>query len=800
MARHRGACWLVEDATQELVARARTIQSGAASPFEKALTLVRWLGAHLHQDYAQFGFWAPEISEGGFDPNQVFLEVLTPQEPVDFQASHQVLQFRRDRLRLVQDGEYLWGMVAGLDPGSRRDAGALYWVKARDRVNGWQTLHDPLAYSLPFGAFAPAEFYDLTRLHTQRADRAYFAHLDAAPDPDGVLRMGPPTNILQVHPRTASREGTLGGLARIYDNLATKLQAGQRLTPVEEHYLGYDAVQLMPIEPIIEYEAGPPFWQELEEDPTGGAVTVALRRPDMTNWGYDILISGSPAVNPAVLGSRRPDEFVDLIATLHTFPGNPIKVILDIVYGHADNQALPLLNHHFFHGPGMYGQEINFRHPIVRAILLEMQRRKSNYGVDGLRVDGAQDFKYWDSQAQELRHDDDLLGLMNDLVQEVAGRRYRPWMIFEDGRPWPREDWELASTYREVTRQFPNVWQWGPLTFAHNTPFLFTFWISKRWRIEEMAQFGSHWITGCANHDTLRRGTQVDPASRINRYLGETLPDVFRNAYDNPAARLFDYVCMPGIPMDFINASMRAPWSFVRNTDERYGVKIVSEEKHFLDWTMDEAHFRQDYTFPRLKAMGFHDLGELGRFLRSLDHAVQMTGYDLESMVRLLQRVEPPLVGPLSSPSDLQAFARAWMDDVHELCNVAHYGYEQDPTRSAFNLAVRRFRHQRPWLRNDLRYGEHFDHLRPCEGTVLFFGLRRAPDDGEQVLFLANMEGAPRPVVPLSLPVPDIARSGWIPALATPGVEIGHAAREITLHNSQGIVYVRRPEAALTPC
>ena len=26
-------------------------------------------------------------------------------------------------------------------------------------------------------------------------------------------------------------------------------------------------------------------------------------------------------------------------------------------------------------------------------------------------------------------------------VQEVAGRRYRPWFIFEDGRPWPEEDW-----------------------------------------------------------------------------------------------------------------------------------------------------------------------------------------------------------------------------------------------------------------------------------------------------------------------------------------------------------------------
>ncbi len=95
------------------------------------------------------------------------------------------------------------------------------------------------------------------------------------------------------------------------------------------------------------------------------------------------------------------------------------------------------------------------------------------------------------------------LELMNNVVQEVAGKRYRPWMIFEDGRPWPRDDWELASSYREVTRQFENVYQWGPLTFAHNTPFLFTFWVTKWWRIKEITQVGSHWITGCANHDTL---------------------------------------------------------------------------------------------------------------------------------------------------------------------------------------------------------------------------------------------------------------------------------------------------------
>ncbi|HZG38267.1 MAG TPA: glucosylglycerol hydrolase [Nodosilinea sp.] len=33
-----------------------------------------------------------------------------------------------------------------------------------------------MAYSLPYGVFAPAEVYDLRRLQSQRADLGYLAH------------------------------------------------------------------------------------------------------------------------------------------------------------------------------------------------------------------------------------------------------------------------------------------------------------------------------------------------------------------------------------------------------------------------------------------------------------------------------------------------------------------------------------------------------------------------------------------------------------------------------------------------
>lgn len=782
---------LSEEATHELVTWTSTVRNEASSPFEAARQLVTRLGAHFRNGFAEVGFWVPELFEQEIPVDSIALEILTPLDEIDFQANEQVVQFRRQYIPLTRDDEYLWGVIDGMVPGSRDKIGTFYWLKYKDQSGNWKTVIDPLAYSLPFGAFAPAEFYDLDRLERERTDREHFANLNTSPDPDGTPRVNAPVNLLQIHVNTASAEGSLAGLTRIYQTIADKIRAGEPLTPAEENYIGFDGVQLMPIEPTIEFEAGSHFWEsDPDEDPAAETTTVTLQRPNMTNWGYDIVIAGSPAVNPRVLGSRRPDEFLDFITTLHNLPGKPLMLVLDVVYGHADNQALPLLNHHYFAGSNMYGQNLNYPHPVVRAVLLEMQRRKNNFGVDGVRVDGAQDFKWWDPEEDVLHHDDDYLQLMNNVVQEVAGQQYRPWMIFEDGRPWPRDDWELASSYREVTKQNPNVVQWGPLTFAHNTPFLFTFWIQKWWRIREIMEVGKDWITGCANHDTLRRGTQVDPEARVNTYLGDSHPEILKNAYDNPAANLFTYVASPGIPMDFINALMRTPWSFIRNTDELYGVKVAGEESRFLNWAVDEAHYAAEDTFPRLKAMGYTDVKELHRFMDALNHAVNITNYNLVAIVEVLNGVAPPLPGPKFSPESLKEIARAWMDDVHDYCNVSLWEHELDAERTHFNLTARRFRQERPWLMENLRPDEFFNYQYPVDGTVLFYGLRRSPDDSEHILFAMNMEGAPRTVTPSKLPIPNLPQGNWQVALATPGLTVEGADQEITLRNSQGIVFV----------
>lgn len=774
---------LLEQETDNLLNWVERVAVDCASEFEAASQIVRKLGANVRADgTAQIGFWIPDVV--GLDDVEVKLEVLAAIDGLELAAANQTARFKRTHLPIEIHGEYAFGVYDGIPAGTREQVGAFYWLAHRVGDGEWRHIHDHLACSLPYGCFAPAELYDLNTMHAVREDKAYFERLDGEDDRDGVFRIGAPTNILQVHVGTASAEKTLQGLTHIYQTIANKIISGDPLTPAEQNYTGYDGVQLMPIEPTIEYEDKIVFWREISAE--NDTITVELRAPDMTNWGYDVLTSGSPAVNAKTLATKRPDEFVDFIATLHNFPKNPIKVILDVVYGHTDNQAIPLLNPEFLAGANMYGQNMRYKHPVTRAYLLEMQRRKSDYGVDGVRVDGAQDFKYWVPETDELVHDDDFLRLMNDVEQEVAGVRYRLWMIFEDGRPWPREDWELASSYLEVTKQFPNVVQWGPLTFAHNTPFLFTFWISKWWRIREIMEVGAAWITGCANHDTLRRGTQVALDARVNSYLGDTLPHIFKNGYDNQAATLFTYAISPGVPMDFINALYRAPWAFIRNTDSRWGVKVASEESRFLYWVMNDALWADENSFVRLKDFGFESLDHLRKFMVLLDKAVQGTDYDLEAIAAIM---DASGLYENCTVADLKTIARLWMDDKYDLCNVSRYEDVLDPAQTAFNLAAREFRQWRPWLRANLGERDKFDYIYPTDGSIIFYGLRHAPD-GEQIVFLANMEGEPAVVNIAELGL-GIGMGGWEVGLKSAELPTTDINQPITLANGQGIVFTK---------
>ena len=779
-----------EDATAALISKCREALDSAETLFDAGTQIARHLGAHRNGDLCEIGFWIPELQERRIPDGDIFLEVLDSKDPLDLSVAPQTMQFRRTVVPVARYEAFAFVAVEGMWPGTHEEVGSFYALAWRDADGAWHRIYDPLAASLPFGAFAPAEYYDIAAMQAARLDGDHFAGLPASED--GVAKLGPPSAILQIHVPTATMGGTLASLARHFEHLGERIRRGHEPEPADRVFLGYDAVQLMPVEPTTVYETGPGFWNEAEFH--DDKVTIELRRPDTTNWGYDVVISGMAAVNPALLEGGRPDELVDLAAALHNFPGGPIKLIFDVVYGHSDNQGLDALNHYYFSGPNMYGQNINYRHGIVRAMLLEMQRRKVNYGADGVRVDGAQDFTWWDSGAEVLRHDDEYLQSMADVVQDVAGHAYRPWFVFEDGRPWPQEDWELASTYRAVieNQRDDDVFQWGPLTFAHNTPFIYGFWLSKWWRIREILDHGANWISGCANHDTLRRGTQINPKLNVNTRLGETRMEILDKAYDNPVVSLVTYAGFPGVPMDFLNATTRASWGFIRNQDDRYGVKVVAEESISLKWQVDAYAYSMPAAFPRLKEMGFEDRESLMRFMEFLPALVDVTEYDLDVITQLLNEVDPPLAGPHPyTPAALKAIARAWMDDMHDYCNVSGYLPLLSDDQTAFSKGLREFRMARPWLRQNLGADDYFDYRHPVQGTVLFTSLRHGPD-GEKVFMIAHMEGGPvEDVDPLNLPIPGLQDDGWEVALRTPSIGSDYLGGPITLRDSMGVLFVK---------
>lgn len=772
-----------------------------------AQQLARRLGAHYRPDrLTEIAFWVPDVEIGRnlswqrsqmahHEPiqsaQQVYLTTLTPLQPVDFRAPAQKIPCQCERLPLQKYQNIFYGVFSGLRAGTRDQAGTFYCLQYIDSHGQLQTIGDILAYSLPYGVFAPAELYDVHRLQQQRSDLDYFAASQAS-QPHHP-RIAPPQNILQLHVGTASAAGTLEGLTEIYRHIADKLKNDISLTPAEENYVGYDAVQLLPLEPVAEDQApGTPGFMSWDESLDSACIEIHLRKPNTQNWGYDTVLHGSAATNPALLGSLRPDELIDFIATLHNFPTGPIQVIYDLVYGHTDNQAKDLLQQYFLQGPNMYGQDINHQNPTVRAILLEMQRRKINTGADGVRIDGAQDFRFFNATTGQVEYDDQYLEEMGDVRQTIGENERLLFTIYEDGRPWPAQGWEEKATYRDVIERQPDAYQWGPLIFAHNTPTLNQFWKHKWQRIREVMDHGSHWISGCANHDTMRRGIQLNPQSDINWNLGQTLPDVIRHAYDNPAVALLFHGFSPGIPMDFLNATMRAPWSFFRNTDSYYGLKVAADEVGFLDWQIKPQLFEKPWAFKRIKKAGVTSLQELRAIMGWLHKTVMemQPDYDLDTLAQLYQqRLNAKLDSPpqVSVPC-LQSFAKAYMEDCHDLCNVSRYAADLDAQVTQFNRSVRQYRHAHPWLQQNLTSRDIFTRLKDSDKTV-FYGLRTHPNHHQQVAMVCHLGGQP-----VSINVADlfpVDLTPWQPVIVTPGLKIApplSSTMPLKLRDGQGLM------------
>ncbi len=777
---------LFTDQTQDLLAWAETIENNSQDPFIAARQLSRKLGAHYRADgLTEFGFWVADAS-----PKPFFLEVFTPLDPIDFRLANQEIQCRRDRLLLPRQGEFVWGVVVGLKAGDRHRSGSFYWLRQGEDDAPEKIVRDIFAYSLPYGIFAPAELYDMAKLQGDRPDLEYFKQ---------NTEVKPPTNILQIHVGTASKEGTFEGLTRIYQKLSQKLANKQVLTTAEKNYLEFDAIELLPIEPTVEYlpegeAVNDRFWRVTS---TSSQYTrVNLRKPDVKNWGYDDPILGAATVSPSHLSSLRPAEIVDFIATLHNFSTGSIQVIFDLVYGHLHNQALLLIHPLFARGDNMYGQDTNQQHPMVRATLLELERRKLNLGADGIRVDGGQDFQVED-ELGNLDYDTDFLLAMGDIEQEIGEHRRQILAIYEDGRPWPEAGWEFKATYRDLIEQKPDCFQWGPLIFEHNTPTLQGFWLQKWGDVSRTMWHGDRWVTGYANHDTVRKGNQIDTrATRINEYFGETLPEILRNAYDNLATQLWIYGFSPGIPMDFLNALMHAPWGFFRNTDDYYGVKVAAEEIGFFYWQVRPELYQQPWAFRHLKEFGFRTLKQARHLLKTFEKAIATLDYDLEKIAEFCRAQLSPNYPRLSNldVTQLKLIATAFVEDGHAVSQVHHYFNSLPRDRCNFNYALRQYRKNQPWLQQNLCFeqGDRFHHMSDDKRTV-FYGIRTNPVTKQRSAMVVHMAGAPMTVTLGSWLCLDLAQ--WHLAIATPGLDILETTElaRIKLRNGEGFILTTEP-------
>ena len=624
-----------------------------------------FLGARRTGDAAAFfGFWVPGLVAGALQgqAHRISLELFTPLAPIDFRSlKHGVPQtgrFQIDEVQLAAVDDYMIGAVSGVQIGTKDRCGTLYWLRYDDG-SARHIMRDPLVASVPFGVYAPAELFDFQGMLANRKDLAYYTSWYKHVNPDGSYRARDIGTHLEIHTETATAEGTLEALTARYRAIGAKLQAAidagmadiyADLSPADLNFVGFDTIELTPEVPPAEREraahASGEFFQIGEH--SGTTASIQLKRPDISNWGYDTPVLGSAAVNPSILGSLRPNEFLEFIETIHTLPGRPIQLCIDSVLGHCDFQGARLLetfdkvsedranlkyvNSKYLRGPNMYGRDIDFTEPNVKAILLELLVRKLNYGFDCVRVDGAQDFILEMDEETGLRiQEDSFLNEMSNVTQEINGLTRRLDMNLEDGRPWPDDlNWLYNSKYLDHTieRTLPfgdRVKQWSPIIFAHNVHGKFKWFMSKWDRFVEVYRYGENWITGHSNHDNARyfyRLVSMKPAGLYkpgepfeafyNDQLGSTMKEAAHNAMDNGALTALSLGFLPGNPMFLLNALFHTPWLFMRDIDETYDVKIVSDEgSRFLTWYVDDALYSQPDKFLRLKAMGFTDYRQL---------------------------------------------------------------------------------------------------------------------------------------------------------------------------------------------
>jgi len=149
-----------------------------ATTFDAERAIARQLGAHVLEDGAVcFGFWAPELLDHRVPDGDIFLELLSPAAPLDLERSHQTVEFQRKLLPVERYEALAFAVVDGVRAGTRECVGDFYTLCWCDGSGSEHRIFDPMASSLPFGAFAPAEVFDTRLMQAERPDMGYYQRL-----------------------------------------------------------------------------------------------------------------------------------------------------------------------------------------------------------------------------------------------------------------------------------------------------------------------------------------------------------------------------------------------------------------------------------------------------------------------------------------------------------------------------------------------------------------------------------------------------------------------------------------------
>ena len=144
------------------------------------------------------------------------------------------------------------------------------------------------------------------------------------------------------------------------------------------------------------------------------------------------------------------------------------------------------------------------------------------------------------------------------------------------------------------------------------------------------------------------------------------------------------------------------------------------------------------------------------------------------------------------------------MEGCHEFSRVSHFVDGVDGDRAAFNLSLRQYRRQHPWLMENLTGPDRFNRINEF-GHTLFYGLRTQPSPEDtspvasahykQIAMLAHMGGNPAQTALLDWLQLD--PSEWRIVLKTPGLDIETTEdlQGLLLNDSQAVLLEQSLEA-----